>query len=1167
MTGVGIAFEPPSIAELAAKFPQLEILEFIGRGGMGAVYKARQRELDRIVALKILPPGVGEAPSFKERFTREARALAKLNHPNIVTLYEFGQADGLFFFLMEYVDGVTLRQLLGSGRVAPREALAIVPQICDALQFAHDHGIVHRDIKPENILLDRRGRVKVADFGLARIIGVAEAAAAVTAAGPAMPDLSMASKIMGTPNYMSPEQLEHPNDVDHRADIYALGVVFYQMLTGELPGKPVTPPSTRVGALQIDVRLDEVVLRALEKRPERRYQQASVMKTQVETIASQPEGDPEGKSRDPITFAWRLVPIVAILLAFFNPWGVNGWYGFAAGCAILSLLPGLGLRWPVKKKFVEAGGYSRNAATTIPGDALFSRPALIGACWIPFVFGALLFLFFEPHRARFPYDYNFGATMLAFASLAGLFVVPILGWVAVSEIRRSRGGIHGLWLAVLDGLLFPLLALDAIILLVPAILVRMLRLAPPLVDAGSPPDVSGSTLGKLVLLALILLSLAFLVWLDFAIVRRVWRTVNIPLHRNEPSMDRAPVPRRRGWHKTWVSLAVAIPLALVVKTWFLGTYVVSGDGVVPELPMSSHIAVWKPETAFLPGDLIAYEHGPLTYVGRVVRSSVDGVTINRNHQPDETIPRSLVIGKVISVYWRGSAPVEDGKSHDAALGMALGKEDGQVIVQELVPHSPASAAGRIQAGDTLLQCGEEGRPLEKLDGLSLNEAVAKLRGKEGSKVNLLIRPAGKGAADEYVITLRRELLPVLEAERLGQLGKPQEAKMTQHPEERVLRRFTPDDKTVSADAGPMKNGTDVGCLSVSGEGRETLERLHKALLEKWGPDHPEVVSLQRKIEARTKLVTQPRVVRLYEVPNPGVDDCTVLYRAKIMTRNLEGRTYLEMWCRFPGLGEAFSRGLDQMISGSNDWISCQIPFFLRKGEKLDLVRLNVVIEGEGEVYLKDIELVAVMKSPFPTPPAAPDKPKFVCEPVTKGAIKQVITAAGSLGGTPGQWSVAAIVGEVAIDRVKIGQNANVMLDAFQGDVYHGKVAKIGNTPVPVNPGVGYEVLVEVLDKESKFKPGMTARADIIIAQKDQVLVIGNAALRFKMPGDTSSRVGRSSKSEGIVYVARDGEAKPELRRIKIGISDGRITEVVEGLKEGEMVVMGPDDAASQANPP
>ena len=295
--GKSLRFVPPAIEELAEKFPQLEILEFIGQGGMGAVYKARQKQLNRLVALKILPPGIGEDPAFAERFTREAQALAQLNHPGIVTLYEFGQADGLFYFQMEFVDGVNLRQLLRTGRVSAREALAIVPQICDALQFAHDQGLVHRDIKPENILLDRRGRVKVADFGLAKLVGSgSEPMLAGAASG--SPELTEAGKIMGTPSYMAPEQVGHPADVDHRADIYALGVVFYQMLTGELPDKKIEPPSKKV---QVDVRLDEIVLRAMEKNPDRRYQHVSEVGADVETISySAPNAKPGISIKKPI---------------------------------------------------------------------------------------------------------------------------------------------------------------------------------------------------------------------------------------------------------------------------------------------------------------------------------------------------------------------------------------------------------------------------------------------------------------------------------------------------------------------------------------------------------------------------------------------------------------------------------------------------------------------------------------------------------------------------------------------------------------------------------------------------------------------------------------------------------------------------------------------------
>ena len=263
-------FIPPPVEKLAELFPQLEILELLGQGGMGAVYKARQRTLDRLVALKILPPQLG-SPEFAERFTREARALGRLTHSNIVAVHDFGRAGEFPFFIMEFVDGANLREIERAGKLAPREALQIIPQLCEALQFAHDEGIVHRDIKPENILVDKKGRVKIADFGIAKILGQAGNTA-----------LTGVKDVVGTPHYMAPEQIERPLSVDHRADIYSLGVVFYEMLTGELPLGKFERPSKKVA---IDVRLDEIVLHTLEKEPARRYQQANQVKTDVETVA------------------------------------------------------------------------------------------------------------------------------------------------------------------------------------------------------------------------------------------------------------------------------------------------------------------------------------------------------------------------------------------------------------------------------------------------------------------------------------------------------------------------------------------------------------------------------------------------------------------------------------------------------------------------------------------------------------------------------------------------------------------------------------------------------------------------------------------------------------------------------------------------------------------
>ena len=263
---------PPTVEDVAAAFPELEVLELIGQGGMGLVFKARQPRLDRLVALKILLPSLAAHPGFAERFTREARVLARLAHPHIVTIHDFGESAGFFYLIMEYVNGVNLRAAMRAG-VKPEQALLLVPRICEALQFAHDHGVLHRDIKPENILLDTHGSPKLADFGIAKLAGEANEATGLTGTGSAL----------GTAAYMAPEQVEKPATVDHRADIYSLGVVFYEMLTGELPLGRFGAPSAKSC---VNPSIDEVVMRALEKERERRQQSATEMKTELTSAAS-----------------------------------------------------------------------------------------------------------------------------------------------------------------------------------------------------------------------------------------------------------------------------------------------------------------------------------------------------------------------------------------------------------------------------------------------------------------------------------------------------------------------------------------------------------------------------------------------------------------------------------------------------------------------------------------------------------------------------------------------------------------------------------------------------------------------------------------------------------------------------------------------------------------
>jgi len=265
-------YQIPDVDQLIGKFPNLEIQHLIGYGGMGAVYQARQISLDRNVALKILSPRLSQDQAFAQRFMREAKTLARLAHPNIVMVFEFGQTAQMHYLLMEYVDGINLRDAIVEGKLTASEALAIVPQICDALQYAHDEGVVHRDIKPENILIDKKGRVKIADFGLAKLLQ------------PNADDypLTGTQQVLGTLNYMAPEQIEGRANIDHRADIYSLGVVFYELLTGELPIGRFAVPSEKG---KCDSKLDDIVLRTLEKEPDRRYQNASDVKSAVQNTS------------------------------------------------------------------------------------------------------------------------------------------------------------------------------------------------------------------------------------------------------------------------------------------------------------------------------------------------------------------------------------------------------------------------------------------------------------------------------------------------------------------------------------------------------------------------------------------------------------------------------------------------------------------------------------------------------------------------------------------------------------------------------------------------------------------------------------------------------------------------------------------------------------------
>lgn len=262
-------WSPPSPADLGRLFPGYGIESLIGSGGMGAVYKARQLRLNRDVAIKVLPAELAEDIGFVQRFEREAQTLAGLNHPGIVAIHDSGKtAAGHLYFVMEFVNGTNLQQLIQTASLTPMRALEITIQVCEALQYAHAHGVIHRDIKPANVLVTAEGRAKLADFGLARPLG-------------AVPEgsLTSPSRVVGSPHYMAPEQWQGKSDC--RSDIYALGITLYEMLTLKRPTLNYEPPSKNA---RVDARLDHVVDKALQPKPEERYQAVADMQQDVDYI-------------------------------------------------------------------------------------------------------------------------------------------------------------------------------------------------------------------------------------------------------------------------------------------------------------------------------------------------------------------------------------------------------------------------------------------------------------------------------------------------------------------------------------------------------------------------------------------------------------------------------------------------------------------------------------------------------------------------------------------------------------------------------------------------------------------------------------------------------------------------------------------------------------------
>lgn len=279
----------------AEQIPGYKIIGKLGAGAMAIVYKAKQLSLDRIVAVKILPRRFSENPDYVQRFYKEGKAAAKLNHNNIVAAYDVGEAGGYHYFVMEYVEGKTLYEDLSKGKIfSEEEAIGIITQVARALAHAHARGLIHRDVKPKNIMINPAGIVKLADLGLARATDDVQLAK------------SEAGKAFGTPYYISPEQIRGEIDIDARSDIYSLGATFYHMVTGRVPFDASTPadvmrkhlkeplvPPDHINTL-LSAGVSEVIEVMMAKQKQERYASAEELLTDLDAVS---KGEPPLRAR------------------------------------------------------------------------------------------------------------------------------------------------------------------------------------------------------------------------------------------------------------------------------------------------------------------------------------------------------------------------------------------------------------------------------------------------------------------------------------------------------------------------------------------------------------------------------------------------------------------------------------------------------------------------------------------------------------------------------------------------------------------------------------------------------------------------------------------------------------------------------------------------------
>jgi Protein kinase domain len=1034
----GAAVMAPVVPAGLAEHPRYRILELLGSGGMGAVFKAEHLLMERVVALKVINRSLIEEPAAVERFRREVRAAAKLIHPNIVTAYDAEQAGESHFLVMEYVEGTSLAAVLRErGKLPVAEACNYARQAALGLQHAFERGMVHRDIKPHNLMLTPEGQIKILDFGLARFASETAPATALSmeAAG-ALPAakstpanaLTQTGAVMGTPDYIAPEQARDAHQADIRADLYSLGCTFYDLLTGHAPfpgGSDVQKVLAHmeqkprpIQELRSDVppELARVLDKLLAKDPADRYQTPAELADALAPFLA-PAPSPRRRRWPRLVAAGFLAAACLLAGAFIYVQTDKGQFVIETddeNVAVLvdkmggvkihdrtsdrayrlavgqhTLRPGdyqidvsevpAGVEFSTRVFTLKRGGkvvvtarlrarqdLRKEALSWFPADATFFggrdflseftfEQVLLGGQLLgrlgeaSFQDKALRFVASVGRIDRISFAYAADPRDVkksrVFIRLTGTLkhdkTVDFLRSEFAGDVVQSETGPHGESITLVSS---------------------SRRDVPAFALIGDTDMILASYIGR---------DLAHREVLRQALKVRAGEAANLA-DGSAAALQAIP--------------ANAVGLVMGEFPRELLGLLPHSEIIAPVLPhhLVGYMIKDKDEAAHFHLDAaLRTPADARAFAGNIELARKLGLAFLRDAASRPKLRAANLLDRAL-------ASVKLNVQNDHVWAEAKMSNETMGAWMDLMRSVAVSTTSGTPAGTSartavLKKFSQADRPLTE-DGVVPAEGGWRIEADKERTVPLFVVPAP--GVDECLLVYRAKI-------------KTQDArgrvylKMWCHfPDggEYFSKGFH---HAVTGTTGwasyetPFRleknQSPDLVKLYVAIEGKGTVwikdveflkrplpEALAQPAADKLQPGPAGKFKLIKKIDSAANPITRDgvtradggwriesaaaRTTRLFEVNQPGVEQCLLTYRAS-MKSDLKGKAYLEMWCRFPDGGEYFSRGLLKPISGTSDWAVYETPFRLEKGQRPDLVKLNVVIEGKGTLWIKDIELL------------------------------------------------------------------------------------------------------------------------------------------------------------------------------------------------------------------